>query len=271
MALVNSAIDAVLRAFYAAFGWAPPALGLTVLSTAAGVGMLWIFRRTSNQERMKAVKRRVYASLLELRVYSDEPRVTWRAQKSLFAANLRYMALALKPALWLALPMALLLIHLEAFYGRAPLPLAQDAVVTLGMSSDWNAQSPAPLLTTPAGIEIDGPPVRATDLREVSWRIRPRSDASGELRFNIGGQTVTRNIEAGARPRYIPGKSVRSSIEALWNPGGSVSAPQIEWIEVRYPKASLRVFGFAVNWLVWFFVVSMAAALAFKKRLGVVI
>ena len=75
MALVNSAIDAVLRAFYAAFGWAPPALGLTVLSAAAGVGMLWIFRRTSNQERMKAVKRRVYASLLELRVYSDEPRL----------------------------------------------------------------------------------------------------------------------------------------------------------------------------------------------------
>jgi uncharacterized membrane protein (DUF106 family) len=44
-----------------------------------------------------------------------------------------------------------------------------------------------------------------------------------------------------------------------------------EWIEIRYPDAALRVFGFRVNWLVWFFVVSMVAALFLKKRFGVVI
>jgi hypothetical protein len=113
--------------------------------------------------------------------------------------------------------------------------------------------------------------VRAVDVREVSWRIRPRTEVSGELQFQVGGQTLTKTIETGARPRYVPGKSVRSQVEALWNPGGSVAAPQVEWIEVRYPEASLRVFGFRVNWLVWFFVVSMVAALALKKRFGVVI
>src|SRR5215471_4528620 len=75
MAFVNSAIDAVLRAFYAAFGWAPPALGLTILSAAAGIGMLWVFSRTSDGERTTAVKRKVYAALLEMRVYADEPGV----------------------------------------------------------------------------------------------------------------------------------------------------------------------------------------------------
>src|SRR5215471_5208976 len=126
MSVFNSAIDVVLRAFYAAFSWAPPVLGLTVLSAAVGIGMLWVFRKTSNQEGMKKIKRRVYASLLELRVFADEPAVTWRAQKSLFAANFRYMGLALKPALWMVVPVALLLIHLESFYGRAPLPVARD-------------------------------------------------------------------------------------------------------------------------------------------------
>jgi uncharacterized membrane protein (DUF106 family) len=271
MAVLNSAIDAVLRAFYAAFGWAPPFVGLTVLSALVGVAMLWVFRRTSNQERMKAVKRKVYASLLELRVYADEPGVTWRAQKSLFGANLRYMGLALKPALWMAVPMVVLLIHLEAFYGRAPLPVAQDALVTMGMSESWSPEAPAPALAAPEGVEVEGPPVRAVDVREVSWRIRPRGDVSGELRFQVAGQTVTKSIEAGVRQRYVPGKSVRSAVEAVWNPGGSVDSPQVEWIEVRYPDASLRVFGVTMNWLVWFFVVSMAAALALKKRFGVVI
>jgi uncharacterized membrane protein (DUF106 family) len=271
MSYFNSAIDGILRAFYAAFSWAPPALGLTILSAAVGVGMLWVFRKTSNQERMKLVKRKVYASLLELRVYSDEPGVTWRAQKSLFTANLRYMGLALRPALWMAAPVALLIIHLEAFYGRAPLPVSHDAVVTMGMAESWNSETPAPALTAPAGIEIAGPPVRVVDAREVTWRIRPRSQISGQLSFNIDGQAVIKTVEAGTRPRYIAGKSVSSPIAALWNPGESISSPQVEWVEVRYPEASLRVFGFSMNWLVWFFVMSMAAALLLKSRFGVVL
>jgi uncharacterized membrane protein (DUF106 family) len=271
VSLFNSAIDAILRAFYSAFSWAPPALGLTVLSAAIGIAMLWVFRKTSNQKRMKAVKRKVYASLLELRVYADEPGVTWRAQKSLFAANLRYMGLALKPAIFMAVPIALLLIHLEAFYGRAPLPARQDALVTMAMDKSWNPQSPAPSLAAPAQIEIDGPPVRVVDAREVTWRIRPRAEVSGQLRFLVDGQPVTKTVEAGERPRYIPGKSVNSSLEAIWNPGESVKAPGVEWVEVRYPEASITVFGLSMNWLVWFFVVSMAAALLLKNRFGVVL
>ena len=271
MHTVNTILDAVLRAFYAAFSWAPPALGLTILSAAVGIGMLWVFRKTSNQKRMKDVKRKVYASLLELRVYADEPGVTWRAQKSLFGANLRYMGLALKPALWMIVPVGLLLIHLESFYGRAPLQVSQDALVTMGMSESWNPQAAAPKLAAPAEVEIDGPPVRVVDAREVSWRIRPRAECSGHLRFTVAGQAVTKTIEAGARPRYVPGKSVSSAIAAIWNPGETIDAPHVEWVEVRYPEASLRVFGFTMNWLVWFFFVSMAAALLLKGRFGVVL
>ena len=54
MDLFNSAFDAVLRFYFAAFSWAPPALGLAVLSAAVGVGMLWVFHKTSDQAGMKA-------------------------------------------------------------------------------------------------------------------------------------------------------------------------------------------------------------------------
>jgi len=271
MHFVNTIIDGALRAFYAAFGWAPPVVGLTVLSAAVGIGMLWVFRKTSNQARMKLVKRKVYASLLELRVYADEPGVTWRAQKSLFAANLRYMGLALRPALWMAVPVALLLVHLESFYGRAPLAIASDAIVTMGMGASWNPQSSAPAFAVPVGMEVEGPPVRVIDAREVSWRIRPTAECSGELRFAVGGHQVTKTVEAGARPRYVPGKSVRSHLDAVLNPGGPIASSEVEWIDVRYPDASLSVFGFTIPWLVWFFAVSMLAALALKSRFGVVL
>lgn len=271
MDAINQIVDSVLRGFFAAFSWAPPALPLTLLSAAAGVVMLWVFSRTSDQAAVKAVKRRVWASLLELRVFADEPAVTWRAQKSLFAANVRYLALALKPALWMALPMALLLIHLESFYGRAPLPLARAAVVTMGMAPSWNPQSPAPQLAAPPEVDVESPPVRLADVREVSWRIRPRRECSGELRFLVDGESVVAPIEAGGRARYVPGKSVRTALAAIWHPAKRVRAAQVEWIEIPYPNATFTVFGFGVNWLVWFFAVSMLAALLLKKRFGVVI
>ena len=272
MDLFNAIFDSLLRFYFAAFSWAPPALGLTVLSALVGVAMLWVFGKTSDQARMKLVKNRVWAALFELRVYVDEPRVTWRAQKALFAANLRYMGLALRPALWMILPMVLLLLRLEAFYGRAPLPVGREAIVTMGMSRDWNPNSPAPQLAPPPEVLVTGPPVRAVDAREVSWRIRPVSAVSGKLTFLVDGRPIGKTIEAGARQRFVPGRSVNSWLQALWSPDErTIPSARVEWIEIRYPDASLPILGIEWNWLVWFFAVSVVAALLLKRYFGVVI
>ena len=272
MDLFNSAFDAVLQFYFAAFSWAPPALGLAVLSAAVGVGMLWVFHKTSDQAGMKAVKRRIYAALLEMRVFADEPAVTWRAQKSLFAANLRYMGLALRPALWMLLPVALLLIHLEAFYSRAPLPLGREAIVTMRMAPPWNPQAPAPLLSAPAEITVETPPVRAASVREVSWRIRPVTSASTRLQFTVDGQTITKGIETGPVQRFVAARRVSSMLETLWNPAEPrIDSKTVEWIDISYPEAALLIFGFRTDWLILFLVVSMVAALLLKKRFGVVL
>jgi hypothetical protein len=235
-----------------------PAFILTWIAVAAGVAILWVYARTSNQAALKATKRKLYASLLELRVFADDPAVGWRAQKSLFAANLRYLGLSLKPALWLALPTALLILGLESFYGTAPLPVGRDAIVTIGMSPSWDPQTPPPQLTAPPEVQIEGPPVRAADIREISWRLRPTSQCSGVLRFNIDGRELPYPIEARPGFRRIPGKASR------------LSAP-LDWIEIRYPAADFSIFGVRLNWLVWFFAISLLTALLFRKRFGVVL
>ena len=156
---------------------------------------------------MKQVKRRVQAGLLELRVFVDEPAISLRAQRGLIAANLNYLALALRPALWMAVPIGLLLIHLEAFYERAPLPLAEPALVTMRMTADWIPSAPPPVLIAPPNVAILGPPVRVAAAREVSWRILPYSPVSDKLLFRFNGQEVSKWIEAGDRQRYVTGEA----------------------------------------------------------------
>lgn len=271
MESINRIIDAILLLVFWCFSWAPPAVGLTCLSIAVGAAMLWVFGRTSDQPRMKQVKRRVRAGLLELRVFVDEPAVSLRAQKTLLAANLNYLALALRPTLWMIVPVGLLLVHLEAFYGHAPLPLSAPAIVTMGMTAGWDPSAPPPALTAPPGVEILGPPVRAAAAREVTWRIMPLSPVSADnLVFRFNGKQVSKWMEAGSRQRYVPGRKVRPGWGIVLSPGeGRIQSDFAEWIEISYPGADLRVLGFRVNWLVWFFVVSMVAALFLKKRFGV--
>ena len=45
-----------------------------------GVAMLWVFGRWSNQKAIKAAKRRVEACLYEMRLFTDEPSLVWKAQ-----------------------------------------------------------------------------------------------------------------------------------------------------------------------------------------------
>src|SRR5205823_6565042 len=137
-----------------------PATGLILISLIAGPAMLWVFKKTSNPPKIRAVKRLLMAHLLEMRIYRDEPGVVVRAQGSLLLANLRYMGLMLLPAVWLAAPLTILLIHLEAFYGRAPLPLGREAIVTVAMRKPLNAGAPAATLEAPPGINIETPAVR---------------------------------------------------------------------------------------------------------------
>jgi len=272
MEILNWSIDAILLGIHVFLSFAPPLVGLTVLAAAVGTATLWVFGRTSNQKQLKQVKRRVHAGLLELRIFVDEPAVSLRAQRRLIVANLHYLVLALRSAIWVAVPVGLLLIHLESFYERAPLPIARTAVVTMRMSSDWAPSAPPPELVAPSNVAVLGPPVRVAADREVSWRIRPSSPGSQKLIFRWNGQQVSKWVEAGDRPGYVTGRRVRSAWATILSPGEShMGAAFADWIEIRYPAADLRVFGFPVNWLVWFVAVSTVAALLLRKRFGVVL
>jgi hypothetical protein len=241
-----------------------------MLSILAGVGMLLVLRRASNPVRIRGVKRLVKAYLLEMRIYRDEPAVVWRSQISLLTSNLRYVALMLQPAVWLALPLALLLVHLDAFYGRAPLTVGREAIVTMSMLPPFDMRGPAPALTAPDGISVETAPLRALSDRQVSWRIRPIVSSAGDLRFELAGDTVLKQVEARSASRFMPGRKVSSFWASIWRPDESrIVSPFVEWIEVRYPDSEVDLLGIRLPWLIWFTVISMLTVLLFKKRFGV--
>ncbi len=246
-------------------GW-PPAASLALIAVLTALGMLWAIGRLSDQAAIAALERRVRAHLYEFRLFADEPALIWRAQRELLRLNLRRLRLMLRPALVLAPPTLLLLVHLDAYYGHAPLAPGAAAVVTVQMRS----LSSLPRLEAPAGMVVETPPVRLAPEGQLSWRLRPLGEASGRLRLVFPDGVVEKEIESGRRRRYLSLRRVSSLAQRLWHPGEPrLAGGRVEWIEVRYPPAGVRLGSVELHWLVWFAAVALGAGWLLKDRLGV--
>jgi hypothetical protein len=220
-------------------GWS-----LAAVSVLWGVGAFWVFRRFSDRPALRTVRKRLYAHLLEIRLYSEEPALVWGAQKALIADNFRFLRLTALPLAIMALPFAFLYGPLDSIYGWGPIEPAHSAVVTVQLSRDPGANVS---LVTPPGIAVETPPVRDYDERQISWRIRALMPVRGTLRLEISGAPdALRSIVAGR-----PGLSFHWRRE---------SAPGIVWIEVDYPGTNVAIAGLSLPWLAWFLIISTVSA-----------
>jgi hypothetical protein len=244
-----------------------PILTLIAIGIGLGAAMLWVFRLTSNQEAIRDAKRRLQAHLYELRLFTDEPALIWKAQWGLLKANTRYLALVMVPALVMVLPMLLLFSRLDCVYGHAPLTPGTPAILTLQTRF---ATSALPGLHVPDGIAVESPAIRIDGGRQISWRIRPLRPVTGELRIAFPSETAAKSIVAGTGLHYLSERRVSSLVDLLWYPAESrLAAGPIEWIDLRYPKATVHGFGLDLHWLIWLVLFSMMAALLLKRRFGV--
>ena len=182
------------------------------------------------------------------------------------------MALMLKPAVIVTIPMVLLLAQMEAVYGRKPLPVGQPALVTVQMRGDIDANGPAPVLDAPGAIAVETPAVRSLVDRQVCWRIRPIHPASGSLRVVFPEGTFEKSLDAGSGLHYLSARRVHSLVDQIWYAGEKrLGGGNVEWIEIAYPPAEVTLGGFGWHWLIWFLILSFASAWFLRKRFGVTI
>ena len=250
-----------------------PLAGLSALSVISGLSLLWVFGKVSNQEGIRAAKKRVQAYLLELRLYGDDPGMIWKSQAALLRTNLRYIGLMLLPASYLSIPMAILLFHLDAVYGMKPLPVGESAVVTVQVKEALSNETRVPTLLAPPGIRVETMAVRVVEKSQFSWRIRPERAAVGLLRFDWGQKgRWEKSIAAGDERRVLSARRVSKWYETAWNPAEDrIRTASVAWVEIPYPAATIELAGVGLHWLVWFLALSIIPAYLVKGYFGVAV
>jgi hypothetical protein len=263
----NSAISGFFNIIISPFKAIDPVWSLAVFSLLIGILMLIIFRFTSDQQKIRETKSKMRAYIFELSLFKDDIGIVLSAQKNIFIYNLRYIKYALKPMLFMMIPLVLILIQLESWYGHRPLRPDESAIVSLKLKY---GVEPIPdiTLTTGEGIDIETPPLRIPDEREVDWRIRAQEPGAHELKFKMPGQDVVQKVivSGDGLAQISPLVSASDTRDMLLNPAlkpiseGSI----VEWIRIDYPANSIGIYKWHVHWLVVVFVLSIVFGFALK-------
>ena len=273
VSLVNT-INGVLTPVFDVICWPfralPPMWALAAISLASGVCLVWLFGKTSDQDRIRTIRDRIRGNLIGVRLFQHDIGVVLQLQGKIFGDTFRFMGLALVPLLIMLVPVLLIMAQLQLRFDVRPLEIGEPVLVT-ALVRDASVLDRDVALEVPDGVTVETPPVKMRAHREITWRLRVDRPGTYALVVRVGDDVVEKRIVAGSGWGPVPYLRSGNLLDTLLYPGEPPIAADspIEAVGVGYPPQDLSLLGIEVNWLVGFLILSMAFGFAFKGVLGV--
>lgn len=275
MTPLNAALTAAADVVLAPLTGLPATAVVVGCALASALVVLGVMRVTSNQVALAAVKRRIQAALLEMRLYNDDLRGLLRAQGEVLRHNLTYVGYSLVPLIITAIPLTLVIAQLQAWYGYSGVVPGAPVLVTATLARDLGAD-PMPRLDAP-GAEVVGTPRYFPTLRQVVWRLVPQTPGTTTLTIAPStGAPLTKSLQVASgdvTARRSPFRDRGGFASQLLYPSEPPieTTSAVEVIEVPYTDRTLTVAGLQLHWLVLYVGATFAFVLLLRKPLGVVI
>jgi hypothetical protein len=270
MSLLNAALRPVFDLLLAPFAAMPPIVGLTVVSLVTAVFMLVVFKHTSNQAALEAVKRRIHACLFEIRLFNDDLRAIFRAQNEILRHNLTYLRLSLAPMVWILPPLVLVMAQLQFHYGYEGLRPGERTLLEVDLRPGAVAPGDRPraVLEVPPGLRAETDAVWIPAESQLAWRLAAERDGDFELGLSVdGAPRVTKTVRVTARTvRLSPERVDHAFLSQLLYPAEAPlpSAGPVRAIRLGYPDRDVSVLGFGLYWMIPFFALSIVFAFALR-------
>jgi len=268
MWIFNSVFGKIFEFIFFPFKNLSPWIGMILISFLTGLLMLLIFRYTSNQEGIRKVKNKIKAHLLELRLFKDSLALSLKAQGNILRYNLKYIGYSGKPLLVMIIPLILILIQLNFWFGYQSLKEGEETILKVKLKEDQNILDLNLKLEPPPSLTIETPPLRIEEEKEINWRLRAREKGLHVLNLRINGQSFIKKVAVAQKPltKISPLKVQRNFIDELFNPGETPLSKKlpVKSIEVKYPAKHMYLFGWGIHWLIVYFALSIIFGFAFK-------
>ena len=247
-----------------------PLYSLCLFSLLTAIFLLIVFRYTSDQRGIRETKDKIKAHLLEIRIFKDNLTILLSAQRRLLLYNLIYMKHAVKPLLFMIVPVALIIIQMDAWYGRKPLIPGEASILSLRVTDQEATKLSSNIsIEVDKGLTIETPLLRIPETGELSWRVRTNNLGNHQVRVKVAERVFYKEVivDNGRLWRLSPHSVNSSHWKDLLNPGVEPLEENslLKEITVHYPNRLIDIFSWKIHWLVLFFVLSTAYAFMLKK------
>lgn len=257
-------MNALFDLLLSPFAMLPPLWGLFAISAIAGVFLVFIYGKVSNQRKLREVKRGIGAALFESILFRRDLKVSLGAQLRMLKGAGSYFLLALPPLAILLVPCVLLLAQLQVRYGLRPLHPGESTLLSVTAKEGVDLRDL--VVGPPQSLELS-PPVRIPSLHEATWRVQPQVAGSYELTLPSLNAALPLEV-AGVTPRLRPLTS-RAFWDRVLYPSDLALPESLESISVVYPERDYSVLGVSMHWVILFFVVSLISGLGAAKALHI--
>jgi uncharacterized membrane protein (DUF106 family) len=275
MSSLNAALRPVFDALLLPFAGLPPIVSLILVSLVVAVLMLVVFKRTSDQVALAAVKRKIHAGLFEIRLFNDDLRAILRAQGEILRHNLTYFRLSLWPMVYLLPPLVLVIAQLQFHYGYEGLQPGQRALLTVDLEpATVTATRPTATLAVPDGLKAETEAVWIPADSQLLWRLFAEREGDYELGLDVAGTRVTKSVRVTPRTvRLSPERVDSGFVSQLLYPAEPPlpSGSPVRAIHLSYPDREVSVLGYGMHWMIPFFALSIVFAFALRGAFKVTI
>lgn len=243
----------------------------TLAAVASGVIMLIIFKYTSKQSSIAAVRRQIKANLLALKLFKHSARVVLGSQWRIFLGVGRLLLLAIVPVAVMLVPTTLLLGQLALRYEARPLRIKEEAVVTLALNGEPGSAMPSVQMQPNDAVEDMSGPVRIFSKREVCWNVRGLKSGQHRMVLLVDGQPVEKELVVGSGLQPVsklrPGWKL---LDVLMHPHETPFRPEerVRSVEIEYPARSSWTSG-PDGWLIYWFVVALLSGFCLRRVFNV--
>lgn len=264
---VNAA-GGILFAFVAVVpGW----LSNTIISAVAGLGLMIIFKYTSNQDAIGKVRDDIKAHMLALKLFKDSMSVTLSAQGRVFRGAFLLLFHAVRPMLVMIVPVVLLMGQMGLWYQVRPLKPGEEAIVIMQLAGDIDAPWPEVNIKSMPAAEVTIEKTQVFSKRQLYWKIKALENSTEPVIFQVDTEQVTKELAIGDDYKRVSAKRPGWKFSDILlhpqeKPFASDSA--VQSIEINYPDRLSKTSG-TDWWLIYFFVISMIFALICKPFLNV--
>jgi hypothetical protein len=254
---------------------------IVLSSLISAVIFLLLFKKTSNQKKIRYHKQQIWGHILQMRIYQDKFTLLVSSVFNILKHNLCYLAQMLIPLVVIVIPLLVFTVQINNRCGYSPLKTGQQFIIRVGLDQHAT-KSFSDLLNTiacnpPPGITLETPPLRIERDGNVFWRARvtgPAVGSSPSIRIGTPGhESLTEKVIVTDyhQKRFSPAKRKWSFWNGLFThtEGFLPAEAPFTVVAIDYQRAIYPLLFWKVDALLLYFCFTIIFAFAFKRFLRV--